>query len=128
MRRSSRAAAMLAACLCIMSGRVVHAALSNISLFNNAQYQQTSTSAPTAPFGYFFSFGGAFQNAGDFNAASASYPGTANKPVTINGTSFSFQSSTISTLSGIHTLYPLGVYTMTVTNTNTQATQSASIN
>jgi hypothetical protein len=43
-------------------------------IFNNTVYEQTSSSAPTTPAFYFFGIG-ATQTAGDFNSASAAYPG-----------------------------------------------------
>ena len=98
-------------------------------IFNNTVYEQTNSSAPTTPAFYFFSIG-ATQTAGDFNSASATYPGPGS-PVSlplINPTTFNFNSPDITSLAALHTAYPFGTYSITTTNTMTSAFTTGVIN
>jgi hypothetical protein len=98
-------------------------------IFNNTVYEQTSSSVPTTPAFYFFSIG-ATQTAGDFNSASAAYPGPGS-PVSlplINPTTFNFNSPAITPLTALHPAYPFGTYSITTTNTVTSASTTGVIN
>jgi hypothetical protein len=98
-------------------------------IFNNTVYEQTSSSVPTTPAFYFFSIG-ATQTAGDFNSASAAYPGPGS-PVSlpfINPTTFKFNSPAITPLTALHAAYPFATYSITTTNTVTSASTTGVIN
>jgi hypothetical protein len=104
------------------------AALSLVAIFNNVDYQQTSTAAPTTSSSSFFTLGGNFQNAGDFDSASASYPGPASQPMAISGTGFGFESSLFGTQALLHAAYPFGNYSQTASNSVTKTSQTGVIN
>jgi hypothetical protein len=98
-------------------------------IFNNTVYEQTSSSAPTTPDHYFFSIG-ATQTAGDFNVASAAYPGPGS-PVSlplINPTTFNFNSPSIASLGVLRAAYPFGTYSIITANTVTSASTTGIIN
>ena len=92
--------------------------LTSVNIFSNVQYQQTSSTPPTTPAGYFFEIGGNFTDVGDFNTAAATYPGPGSPVnVPITGTALSSSSPVVTSLSTFHTDFPLGTYTITATNT-----------
>src|SRR6516165_8817667 len=85
-------------------------------IFNNTAYEQTSSSAPTTPAFYFFNIG-ATQTAGDFNSASATYPGPGSPqslPL-MNPTEFNFGSPRITSSGALRAAYPFGTYSFTST-------------
>jgi hypothetical protein len=97
-------------------------------IFNNTVYEQTSSSAPVTPDHYFFSIV-ATQTAGDFNSASATYPGP-ESPVSlppISSTEFNFGSPNITSSAVLHAAYPFGTYSITTTNTMTSASTTGVI-
>jgi hypothetical protein len=98
-------------------------------IFNNTAYEQTSSSAPTTPAFYFFNIG-ATQTAGDFNGASATYPGPGSPqslPL-INPTEFNFGSPRITSSAALRAAYPFGIYSITTTNTVTGSSTTGVIN
>jgi hypothetical protein len=98
-------------------------------IFNNTLYIQTSPSAPVTPDRFFFSIG-ATQTPGDFNIASATYPGPGSPqsiPL-INSTTFNFNSINFSTMSALHAAYPFGTYSITTRNTTTNTSTTGVIN
>lgn len=105
------------------------AGLTDVNIFNNTSYSQTSAAAPTTPTGYFFDIGGSMQNAGDFDGATTTYPGAgspANLP--INGLFFGIGTPLYPTLTALHVDYPFGTYSITATNSGTSATQTGAFN
>ena len=119
----------LAAAMLIGVSAAAHAGLQEVSIFNNIVYDQNSGAGPTGPGFYFFNIGGVFQQVGDFDSVTATYPGAAS-PVdltpTINGLSFGIASS-FSTPAALASAYPFGTYAITATNSVTSSTQSSSI-
>jgi hypothetical protein len=107
---------------------VARASLTLVNIFDNTVYRQTSISAPTNPYGYFFSIGGNIQTSGQFTSATATYPGPGSQSIPIQGTSFDFNSDFFSTLTSLHSSYPFGTYTITATKPSPPATQSGVIN
>ena len=107
----------------------VKANLSDVNFYNNISYEQTSGAAPSTLNGYFANIGGNFQNVGDFDSVSATYPGPAS-PVnlTINGTNFNYGSVYDSTIAAQQSDFPYGAYTITANNSVTNVTQSVTIN
>ena len=98
-------------------------------IFNNTAYEQTSSSAPTTPAFYFFNIG-VTQTAGDFNSASATYPGPGSPqslPL-MNPTEFNFGSPRITSSGALRAAYPFGTYSITTTNTMTSASTTGVIN
>jgi hypothetical protein len=102
------------------------AGLTSVDIFNNTAYNQTSNAAPSSPSGFFFDIGGDFQNAGDFDSASATFPG-GSQNLPISGTSFGFGSALFSSLADLHAAFPFGTYTVTATNSGTSTSQSGVI-
>ena len=51
--------------------------LTQVNIYDNIAYRQTSTAAPTVPSNYFFDIGGDYVSSGDFNSASATFSGNA---------------------------------------------------
>jgi PEP-CTERM motif len=98
-------------------------------IFDNTLYTQTSNSAPITPSLFFFSMG-ASQTAGDFNQASATYPGPGspqNIPP-LGSAEFNFNSIAYGSLPALHTDYPFGTYSITTRNTVTLASTTGVIN
>lgn len=83
---------------------------------SNTSYSQTSNSAPTSPFGYFFAMGAFFSGAGDFTTGSATYPGAASPQAlsSVGTTELQYQSGYYPSLGSMQTAYPFGTYSMTV--------------
>lgn len=102
--------------------------LVDVDLFNNIDYEQTSGAAPTTSTGSFFDLGGDFQNAGDFDSVTVSFPGPGS-PVSpmITGTSFNFGSQLFATQADLQAAFPLGTYTFTASNSITLASQTGVI-
>lgn len=86
-------------------------------LFNNTSYSQTSNSAPTMPVGYFFSLGATFGTAGDYNSATATYPGTGSPQTlpALGTTEFNYNSTGYGSSTALQAAYPFGTYTITAT-------------
>jgi hypothetical protein len=96
-------------------------------IINNTSYSQTSNSAPTTPFGYFFDIGAFFSTAGDFTSGSATYPGPAS-PQALSlflPTELQYQTPFYPSLSALHVDYPFGTYSITATGP--AGTQTANI-
>ena len=68
---------LLAAALLLVAVTPARADLVSVNIFDNTVYDQTSSSAPTTPTGYFFNEGGTYKNSGDFDSATATGPGRA---------------------------------------------------
>jgi hypothetical protein len=92
----------------------VRADLTEVNIFDNAVYEQTSSSAPASPTFFFFNAAGTFASPGDFTSGSVTDPNSnvTNLPLT-GPTSFGFGSSLFTTLADLHTTYPFGSYTIT---------------
>ena len=101
--------------LLLSSAIPARADLVDVNIFDNTTYQQTSSSAPTSVFGYFFNTGGDFQTPGDFASASVTIPTLPSSAQVLNvsGTSFGFGSLFFPSLSDLHNTYPFGSYTIT---------------
>lgn len=112
----------------LLAAGPVCAGLVGVNLFDNTTYQQTSGAAPSTASSYFFNIGGNMQNASDFTSASASFPGTSNLNLPINGTNFGYGSSAFASLAALHAAFPFGAYTVTATNSGTSATQMGVMN
>lgn len=96
-------------------------------IIDNTSYSQTSNSAPTAPFGYFFTMGAFFSTGGDFTSGSASYPGPGS-PQSLplyTLTELQYQTGYYSSLSALHADYPFGTYSITASGP--AGTQTAKI-
>jgi len=107
----------------------VYANLADVNFYNNISYSQTSGAAPVTPFGYFANIGGDFQNTGDFDSVTATYPGPgAPVNLSINGTSFNYGSQYDSSPSAQQNDFPYGIYTITASNSVTNNVQSESFN
>jgi hypothetical protein len=86
-------------------------------VYNNNSYTQTSNSAPTTPFGYFFSIGAFFATPGDYSSATATYPGPAS-PQSLpyaSSTEFNYSSPYFSSSADLQAAYPFGTYSITAT-------------
>jgi hypothetical protein len=99
--------------------------LTNAGIFKNLTHEQTGPSTVVAT-GAFFNAGGIISAPGAFNQATLTYPnGTQILPFTSptvfgNGPGFSSQAA-------MDAAYPIGSYTITVTNTGTSATDSRTV-
>jgi hypothetical protein len=118
-----RLLAVMFICLSGIDGSAVAETITGF-LYDNASYVQTSNSAPTTPFGFFFSMGADFQTAGDYSAASATYPGPGSPRVlpASGPTGFNFNSPYYASLSSLHNDYPFGNYSITTTGIAGSAT------
>lgn len=96
-------------------------------IFDNIVYDQVNSLAPVSPSFYFFSIGATFSTPGDFNAATAVFPGTGSPqslPL-LDPLRFDFGSQHFSSLAALHSSYGFGTYT--VTATGSQPTSSVSL-
>jgi hypothetical protein len=87
------------------------------NIYDNASYDQTSNSQPSAAVGYFFDIGTFFGVPGDYTSATATYPGPSS-PLSlpaVSTTEFNYGSSLYSTLAGLHADFPFGTYTIAAT-------------
>jgi PEP-CTERM motif len=90
----------------------LHAGLTDVDLFKNIAYTQTSGAAPTTPAGFFASLRAFEQNAGDFSSVSVAYPGPASpQALSPNGTEFIYQTPFLPTSVAMDAQYPFGTYT-----------------
>ncbi|MCK1554440.1 cadherin-like domain-containing protein [Bradyrhizobium sp. 177] len=97
-------------------------------IYDNTVFDQTSDTAPLLPWFYFFSIGATFLAAGDYSAASASYPGPGS-PQTLGliaPTTFDFGSPAFTSLSNLQAAYPFGAYTVTAVGNQISSTSSVS--
>lgn len=87
------------------------------NIYDNASYDQTSNSQPSAAVGYFFNIGTFFGVPGDYTSATATYLGPSS-PLSLpamSTTDFNYGSSLYSTLAGLHADFPFGTYTIAAT-------------
>lgn len=97
-------------------------------IYDNTVFDQTSDTAPLVPWFYFFSIGATFLTAGDYSAASASYPGLGS-PQTLGliaPTTFDFGSLAFTSFSNLQTAYPFGTYTVTAVGNQISSASSVS--
>jgi hypothetical protein len=97
-------------------------------IFNNTVFNQTSDIAPVLPSFYFFSIGATFLTAGDYSAATASYPGPSS-PQTLTEiapTRFDFSSQPFTSSSTEQLAYPFGTYTVAAIGSQSTSTSSVS--
>ena len=114
---SIRAALAVAAAVGIFAATPASAQLQAVDIFKNTTYDQTSAAAPTTAAGYFFDVGATMTNPGDFTSASLTYPGPAS-PLSLGLTSptqFGYGSPFVDQAT-FNASYPLGFYTVTVSN------------
>ncbi|WP_166299260.1 hypothetical protein [Bradyrhizobium sp. 2S1] len=97
-------------------------------IYDNTVFDQTSDTAPLVPRFYFFSIGATFITAGDYSAASASFPGPSSPQtlVLIAPTGFDFGSPAFTSFSNLQAAYPFGTYTVTAVGNQISSTSSAS--
>lgn len=97
-------------------------------IFANTVFDQTSNSAPLVPWFYFFSIGATFLTAGDYSAASASYPGPGSPQTLalIAPTRFDFDAPAFTSFSTLQAAYPFGTYTVTGAGSQISSTSSVS--
>ncbi|TFV37967.1 PQQ-binding-like beta-propeller repeat protein [Bradyrhizobium niftali] len=97
-------------------------------IFDNTVFDQTSDTAPLVPWFYFFSIGATFLTAGDYSAASASYPGPGSPQTMglIAPTTFDFGSPAFTSFSNLEAAYPFGTYTVTAVGNQISSTSSVS--
>lgn len=97
-------------------------------IFDNTVFDQTSDTAPLVPWFYFFSIGATFLTAGDYVAATASYPGPGSPQTLalIAPTEFDFSSSAFTSFSTLQAAYPFGTYTVTGAGNQISSTNSVS--
>lgn len=97
-------------------------------IYDNTVFDQTSDTAPLAPWFYFFSIGATFSTAGDYSAASATYPGLGSPQSLglIAPTRFDFGSSAFTSFSALQAAYPFGTYTVTAVGNQISSTNSVS--
>lgn len=95
---------------------------------NNAEFLQTSDSAPASPFGYFFDIDAYFSKAGDFTSGSVTYPGPASpQTLTPDGnTSIGYGTGYYTSLTTLHSDFPFGTYSLTASG-GPAGTQTANI-
>jgi hypothetical protein len=86
-------------------------------IYDNALYDQTSNSQPSAAVGYFLDIGTFFGVPGDYTSATATYPGPSSplSPPSVSTTEFNYGSSLYSTLAGLHADFRFGTYTIAAT-------------
>jgi hypothetical protein len=128
-RSNLTAATVACSATLLLAANPSHAAPITASIFVNTYYSQTSNSAPLAASGYFFDIDATI-SAGDYNSASATYPG-AGSPQSLpqlSPTSFGYGSPTYATLAALHGAYPFGNYQITTINTVTNASTTGVIN
>src|SRR6267143_6175033 len=97
-------------------------------IFDNTVFDQTGDTAPLVPWFYFFNIGATFLTAGDYSAASASFPGLGSPQILalIAQTRFDFGSSAFTSFSTLHAAYPFGTYTVTAVGNQISSTSSVS--
>jgi hypothetical protein len=102
-----------------------YADLSDVNIYANQTFYQTSQNPPTTPDHYWFTIGADMKNTGDFDGGSAQFPGSLS-PVTLtqNGTSLIYYSANYSSLSAMQADYPFGDYSITATNSITHVQQT----
>ncbi len=99
-------------------------------LYNNQSYQQTSNTAPSSPFGYFFSVGAFATNGGDYSSATATYPGPASPldlplspgSASSGGAEFIYNTNYYNTLPDLRNDFPFGTYQMDANGNSGPAT------
>jgi hypothetical protein len=106
----------------------VHGSLTLVDIFTSGNFQQTSSAPPTKPYGEFVSLGASFQNAGDFDSASASYPGPGTQALTLQGNGFTYETGYFPTLASLRSAFPFGTYDITAHNSGTSSSQTGQIN
>jgi hypothetical protein len=87
------------------------------NIYDNASYDQTSNSQPSAAVGYFFDIGTFFGVPGDYTSTTATYPGPSS-PLSlpaVSTTEFNYGSSLYSTLASLQADFPFGTYTIAAT-------------
>ena len=118
----------IGAALLLSSAIPARASLVEVNLFDNTAYDQTSSSAPTSPLGFFFNLGANSANPGDFDSATVTAP---NSNVTnllmTSPSSFGFGSPFFGTLTDLHNTYPFGTYTYTASNSVTMTSQTQTL-
>jgi hypothetical protein len=121
---------LLAAPLLIMAASPLYAGLTDVDIFKNISYTQTSGAAPSVPTGTFVSLREFFANPGDFNTGSVTYPGPGS-PQSLGldaaNNLLIFQTGFLPNQATMDAAYPFGSYQFTATNSGTSASQSATI-
>jgi hypothetical protein len=113
---------LMAVCAVLLVGVAtpLHAGLIGVGQFVNTSYDQTSSSPPVTPFGYFYSNGGNFGTANEFDTFSLTYPAPG-LPLTLSQTDptdFSGQTGYYFSLAALQSDFPFGTYTDTVSGTS----------
>ena len=105
----------------------LQAGLIGVDIYDNTSYQQTSAAAPTTPSSYFFDIGGNYASSGDFDSASATFPGNQSPfALTIDDPTLSFGNGVgnYTSLSSLHQDFGFGTYDITASNSVTSASQT----
>jgi hypothetical protein len=97
------------------------------TIFNNVTYNQTGSAAPVTPAGYWISLGGSFDAGSNFSSAVSTFGGPAS-PVNmpISGLNFGASTSFFASEAALHTQYPFGTYTYTLSGASPTATGTVS--
>ena len=119
-----------AAIFIVLIGSPLDAGLITVDLFKNISYNQTSAAAPTAPIRVpFCAYENFFQNPGDFDSATVTYPGTGSPQALSLAAAgeYLFQTPFFASQAAMDSAYPFGNYVLSAHNSGTSANQSATI-
>jgi len=128
MRFEAMAGAALSIACVLGAAGGASAAVNEIDIGINPTYQQIDGTTVVST-GGFFSARAFLDSASDFDGGTLTYPG-AGSPVALtpaSGATLAYSDSA-STMAALNAAYPFGIYSFTVTNSATSATQSGSIN
>jgi PEP-CTERM motif len=103
--------------------------ISEIDIFKNQVFTQTSGAAPTTPSSFFANIELDSVNPGDFDAVSVSYPGPASPTsLTLFGPAFWGYGPGFTTQADMDAAVPTGAYNYTATNSVTSDIETATLN
>ena len=121
---------LLLAPLLVSAAFPLRAGLTDVDIFKNFVYIQTSGAAPSVSIGTFLSLREFFANPGDFDTGSVTYPG-AGSPQSLSldapNKLLTFQTGFLPDQAAMDAAYPFGTYQFTATNSGTSGSQTAEI-
>jgi hypothetical protein len=114
--------------VCVIPAPLMASNISEIDLFKNQVFTQTSGVAPLTPTSFFANIELNSLNPGDFDAVSVSYPGPASPTsLTLLGPSFWGYGPSFATQSDMDAAVPVGDYVYTATNSVTSDSETATL-
>lgn len=114
--------------VCAGPGTLIAGNISQVDIFKNQVFTQTSGAAPTAPSGFFANIELDSVDPGDFDAVSVSYPGP-DSPTSLTqfGPAFWGYGPGFATQAAMDAAVPLGDYVYTATNSMTSDSETATL-